>query len=227
MGAGRGRMLRPALRRRMLRPALLLPGKVHGPCIIVDMAEAPPDGRAQRRVATMVKLVDAHTRLLRAGELAPTSVQVAEEAGVSLRTLWAAFGDMEALLEATTAYWTEASMALRSRIDPALPFDDRVARFAADCEHFNEFLAPAGRAAVVRLPYSPTLQANRKEQIANLRRAVDETFAAELATRGEGVRDQVLAAASWPTWLLYRDDLGYSASGAREQLEHVLRALLS
>ncbi len=84
------------------------------------------DGRIARGERTRDAIVEAHAGLLREGVLKPTAKVIAERAGVSLRTLWLNFKDLETLLEATTAYWLDADAALRQPIDAGLPLPERI-----------------------------------------------------------------------------------------------------
>ncbi len=74
----------------------------------VSLTRTQTDGRIERRLRTQRAIVAAHVGLLEEGALRPTAATIAERAGVSVRTLWAACGDMEGLLQATTAYWFES-----------------------------------------------------------------------------------------------------------------------
>ena len=58
---------------------------------------AATDGRTQRRVVSRGRIVDAVTALIHDGHLAPTAEQVAQRAGVGLRTVFRHFADMDAL----------------------------------------------------------------------------------------------------------------------------------
>jgi AcrR family transcriptional regulator len=58
---------------------------------------AATDGRSQRRIVTRGRIVDAVTALIHDGHLAPTAEQVADRAGVGLRTVFRHFADMDAL----------------------------------------------------------------------------------------------------------------------------------
>ncbi len=193
------------------------------------MTEIAIDGRAQRRVTTINKLVEAHAALLRRGEVAPTAVLIADEAGVSLRTLWSAFGDMEALLQATTAHWAAGEAALHEDVDPDLDFETRLAQFCDVSARKAEFISPAARAMMVRINYSPTLQASRKAEIAHVTEFVAATFTNELASAPDRdfLTDRIAAIAGWTMWEHYRHDLGYSVKQARRQLEQTLLAMLA
>ena len=79
------------------------------------------DGRTARAQRTRAAIVDAHLALLAAGDLKPTGERIAEAAGVSLRTLWTSFKDMETLFGAVGHRLTEMQRAEFRPVDPALP----------------------------------------------------------------------------------------------------------
>lgn len=59
------------------------------------------DGRTARAERTRNAIVDAHLALIDEGDLNPTGERIAERAGISPRTLWTNFKDMETLFAAT------------------------------------------------------------------------------------------------------------------------------
>ena len=77
----------------------------------------PPivDGRALRAQRTRAAIVDAHIRLLDAGSLRPRAEQIAQAAGVSVRSVWGHFPDLESLAEATASERLAANPFIRRR----------------------------------------------------------------------------------------------------------------
>jgi AcrR family transcriptional regulator len=189
------------------------------------------DGRRRRGERTRRSIVEAHTALLREGDLKPTAQTIAERAGVSVRTLWVAFGDMEGLLDATTDYWLRSDWELRDPVDGDLPLDERLDRFCAERARRLENIAPAARSAALSEPFSAALQASRRHHVQRVRDAVEEVFATEIAALDASRReDQVLAltaASSWNTWSLLRDDLGLDVPAASAVVRRSLEALLA
>jgi len=186
------------------------------------------DGRMQRSERTRALIVQAHADLLREGVLKPTAALIAERAGVSRRTLWSNFRDMESLLGATVEYWFRTDDELRSEIEPEAPLDERIARFCAERERRLVTIAPAARAAVRGEPDYEALRASRHGHIARVRSDVQKTFAPELAASAspEVLVDSLTAATSWNCWSLMFDDHGYPAERCRRIMETTVRALL-
>src|SRR5689334_11927148 len=67
----------------------------------VTLATVRPDGRNLRAVKTRAAIIAAHRTLLELRELGPTTSRIAEVAGVSPRTLFVHFADLETLFAAT------------------------------------------------------------------------------------------------------------------------------
>src|SRR5262245_2295286 len=70
------------------------------------------DGRTARAQRTRAAIVDAHLALLASGDLKPTGERIADAAGVSLRTLWTSFKDMETLFAAAGERLIERELEL-------------------------------------------------------------------------------------------------------------------
>jgi len=188
------------------------------------------DGRIARGERTREAILDAHTALLRDGVLKPTGKVIAERAGISVRTLWLNVKDLEALMAASVAYWLAADAELRVPVDPAAPLDERIAGFVAQRVERLEHIAPAARSAALGEPFSPALQAGRREHVLRVRRDVDEAFGAELDASGptrEELGTALFVAASWPSWSTLRDDLDLDTAAAAAVMRTSIERLLS
>jgi TetR/AcrR family transcriptional regulator of autoinduction and epiphytic fitness len=189
------------------------------------------DGRIARGERTREAIVEAHADLLRDGMLKPTAKVIAERAGVSLRTLWLNFKDLETLLEATTAYWLDADAALREPIDAGAPLPERIDLYCAQRVRRHEHIAPAARSSALGEPFSVALQRSRHEHVERSLQDLDTAFAPELEAAGDGrsaLVNALYAASSWPAWSSLRDDLGLGADEAtavmRDSFGRLLRA---
>lgn len=188
------------------------------------------DGRIARGERTREAILDAHSALLQEGVLKPTGKLLAERAGVSLRTLWSNFKDLEAVMSASTAYWLERDAALQVTIAPDDPLDDRVGAYCRMRVARLEQLAPAARSAALGEPFSPALQASRREHVQRVRDDIEHVFAGELSAAGD--RRATLTAAlfvvsSWPTWTSLRDDLSLDVSMAESVMRETITSLVT
>src|SRR5580692_8452511 len=107
----------------------------------------PADGRAARSLRSRRAIVDAMRALHAEGDLRPTAPRVAERAGVSVRTVWQQFADMETLLVEANRRDFEILKSLTKRIDPGLPLGARVAGFTSQRARILEQMTPTWRAA--------------------------------------------------------------------------------
>jgi TetR/AcrR family transcriptional regulator of autoinduction and epiphytic fitness len=186
------------------------------------------DGRSARSERTRRAIVAAHLALIDEGDLKPTGERIAERAGVSLRTLWTNFKDMETLFAASGELVKERQDALYRRIEPELPLVERVEEFCSQRVEVLEMLAPSARASSLREPFSAQLRINRTRNIARARRQIEEVFETELASAVE--RDQLVnaitVASTWSSWSMMRDALQMPIDDAEAIMRRTVAALL-
>ncbi|MBO4205964.1 TetR/AcrR family transcriptional regulator, partial [Micromonospora echinofusca] len=151
-------------------------------------------------------------------------------AGVSLRTLWTNFKDMETLFEASGAELLRQQDAAWQPVPPTLPLARRVDAYCRQRAKLLQLIAPSARAAQMREPLSPQLHRNRLKHIDRVRDEVEQLFAAELDRAGAG-REQLVhalvATSMWPTWAMLRDGLGLGVDQARAVMARTVAALLA
>lgn len=196
-------------------------------------AAAPTDGRAERTRRTRAAIVEAHLALLREGELRPRAQQVADRGGVSVRTLWLHFSDMDGLFEATARAVLEAQRDSHRPVPADLSLDERVDRFCRQRARLLEQLAPYARASQLREPVSPMLQRYRAVHVHGVAEEIEAVFAVELAeveAAGGDRRELVhalAAACTWGSWSVLRQHLGLGAVHAGKVLRRSVSALLA
>jgi TetR/AcrR family transcriptional regulator of autoinduction and epiphytic fitness len=189
-----------------------------------------PDGRMLRAERTRKAIIDAHNSLMLEGDLQPTAVRVAERAGVSLRTLWSHFKDLESLFAAAGEKTLEIQYAGYRVIDPDQPLPDRIDQFCRQRVRMLEVIAGASRAAQIRLPFSAQLRTNRAKHNARVREEIERLFAQEIADageQGEELATTLLVASTWPAWMGSRDDLGLDVPAAAAVLRRTVTAVLT
>ncbi|WP_416904161.1 TetR/AcrR family transcriptional regulator [Micromonospora echinospora] len=198
----------------------------------MSRVEAPGrvDGRTARAERTRAAIVEAHLALISEGDLRPTGERIAERAGISLRTLWTNFKDMETLFEASGDEVLRQQDAAYRPIPSTLPLAKRVDAFCRQRARLLQLIAPSARAAQMREPVSEQLHRNRLKHVDRVRDEVGQLFAAELAQAGPG-RDQLVhalvAASMWPAWSMLRDGLGLGVDQARAVMARTVAALLA
>lgn len=191
----------------------------------------PLDGRLARSQRTKRSIVDALRALHADGDLRPTAPRVAERAGVSLRTVWQHFEDLEALFVEAGRRDLEIARGFLDPVEPALPLAERVARLALQRARMFEAMAPTWRAARLQEPFSPQIQINRDRLMAMGREHVEAVFAPELSRLPAGERTEVLdavhVATSWAMWESMRSELKLASVAARECVVRLVTAVLS
>ena len=194
----------------------------------VDVARV--DGRVARALRTRGAIVDAHLELLRDGDLRPTGERIADRAGVSLRTLWTNFKDMETLFAAAGERLSELQMAAYRPISPDLPLVRRIDAFCRQRVTMLEILTPAARAAVTREPFSPALRRNRAIEINRVREEIASLFPAEISAAGRGgpeLLNAVLMTSTYASWSALREHMGLDVAAARGVMTRTVTALLA
>lgn len=204
---------------------------VTSPAVAPDAPEGEPaaqDGRLSRSARTRAAVVDALLDLNAQGNLRPTARDIATAAGVSLRTLYVHFDDLESLFLAASARHIERLGAeLPAMVDEG-PLPRRLEAFVGRRAFLHERGAGVRRAAEVHEPFSPALQKVMRRGRRLLRLEVEHCFRAELATCDEaGARQLATAvdlAGSSATWATLRDHQGLTVEESVEQIRQMLLA---
>ena len=189
------------------------------------------DSLAFRDERAREAIVDAMLGLYHRGVPDPTALEIADQAGVSLRSVYFHFVDLESLA-------LEAVGRQRAQIEPLLAppvttgsLDDRIGDLVERrCELF-EVVTPVRRAALLLRHRSPTIDDNLALLAKLLRDQVALSFAVELSEDGErGTRCTLLDAldliTSWEAWERMRTSQSLTRDRARAVLQRSIRALL-
>lgn len=183
-----------------------------------------------RAARTRAAIVDATVALVEAGDLRPTAPRIAEQAGVSVRSVFQHFDDLPSLYAAVVQRVVERVAALATPTDPAQPIDERVTTFVERRSTLLEAMTPFRRAAAVHGPFFREIRDAVAEGTAALRDEVEQVFGPELATAPAAARrelvDALAGAASWPMWDTLRAEAGKSLDDARAVVVRIMRSLL-
>ncbi|MDX2170431.1 MAG: TetR/AcrR family transcriptional regulator [Deltaproteobacteria bacterium] len=190
----------------------------------------PGDRRRARSATTRAKVVEAMLALLEAGEPQPTAPRIAAHAGVSLRSVFQHFDDLEALFAAAAARQGERLTPLVAPLPVAGTVATRAAALAAQRARVYEAIAPVRRAALLQEPHSRAIARHLDAFRAAMRDDVARLFAAELQRLPAAERREVHAglavAVSFSTWNSLRRHQGLGVGAARGVVARTLRALL-
>jgi AcrR family transcriptional regulator len=144
------------------------------------------DGRHLRRDRNRTAVVEALLELYAEGNLDPGSVEIAERAGLSPRSLFRYFDDVDDLCH-------EAVMARQRTLMPLLvidavasdPLSVRVDAFLRQRATIFVTMGNVGRVARLRAPFLPVIATELAAARQYLRNQVGKLFAAELSALGE------------------------------------------
>jgi AcrR family transcriptional regulator len=140
----------------------------------------PVDGRRARRQRSRDLVVDALLDLLNEGVARPTAQQVAERSGVSLRSIFRIFDDVETLHAAAASEQLARVRHLFVDVAAVGTVQERVDEIIELNARLYESVAPVRRAARRTAPESPPLREQLGKLRAWMRAEIDRVFAAEL-----------------------------------------------
>ena len=189
------------------------------------------DGRLARSARTRRAIVDALRSLHHDGDLRPTAPRVADRAGVSLRTVWQHFADLETLLVEAGRRDFEIALGYVVPIDPAAPLPTRLRALVSQRGRMYEELAPVWRAARLQEPFSPQIRRNRDRLLESSRDQLDRVLGRDLAAirveRREATYTALQVALNWSTWESLRTDLGLPVEAAEQAVLVLVERLMT
>ena len=185
------------------------------------------DGRLARSARTRRAIVDALRSLHHEGDLLPTAPRVAERAGVSVRTVWQHFDDVETLFVEAGRRDLEIAMTFLAFIDPGLPLATRIEKLVDQRSLMYEEMAPVWRAARLKAPFSPAIRATRDRMVRLGRRQLERVFADVLAAAdaSNALLAALETATGWAAWECLRAELDLDVPAARAATELTVRRL--
>ncbi|MBV9487936.1 MAG: TetR/AcrR family transcriptional regulator [Frankiaceae bacterium] len=189
------------------------------------------DGRRARRGRNREAVVDALLELFREGELSPSVAAGAERSGVSLRSVFRYFDDLDEMGRIAIARHTEGVQHLFPL--PKLgegARTDRIKRMADHRVTLYEAVAPIVRATMIRAPFQPVIAAGLRDRREFLRGQVEAQFAPEISRVSEADRFALVAAldalTSFETLELWHRDRGLAFTKCASVMRRALDQLL-
>ena len=164
----------------------------------MGQAATKPDGRRQRSQTSRDKIITACLELCEQGVLVSTAQEAADQAGVSLRTVFRLFNDMESL-------YVEMNRLLQRRFAPYLQGDKsgdlqtRVKGLVAARARLYEESGPYMRSTLSQLWRYQTLEDNYRRTIKDLRRDLEE-WLPELTTIDDASRSAIDGLIAFENW---------------------------
>jgi TetR/AcrR family transcriptional regulator of autoinduction and epiphytic fitness len=190
-----------------------------------DVNAGTIDGRVRRGAENRSALVEALVSLYEDGELTPTAAQIAERAGVAVRSVYGHFGDVETLAAEVSQRQWETHGRLMDSGPVAGNLTQRVEELVARRAELFEAVAPVRRAAMLHAHHSETIAANLRRLGRRLRAQVAAGFAPELE-RAPELLDAADLLLAWESWERLRVQQGCATAHARRVVAGALVRLL-
>jgi TetR/AcrR family transcriptional regulator of autoinduction and epiphytic fitness len=196
-----------------------------------DDVQASQDGRLTRAARTRAAVVDALLALNEQGNLRPTARDIAAEAGVSLRSLYVHFDDLEALVVAAADRHTRRLAEILPPLQVEGDIDERLDAFIKRKVALHEAGAGVRRAAVLQEPFSPALQQALAKGRKAARAEIRQAFAPEISAAGPKLGPRLVRALEIATcaasWEALRVHQQIPVDDAADQVREMALALLA
>jgi AcrR family transcriptional regulator len=188
------------------------------------------DGRTARSAKTRDAIADALLDLLTEGNLRPTAREIAARAGVSLRSVYVHFDDLEDLYCVAAARHFERVAPMLDPVQSTGDLRDRAAALVDRRVRLYDKIGAVGRATERQAPFSPTLNRIVRQAYAGSRRELERVFDRELREYSTERRAAVLAIVDVivgpRAWETLRDAHGFELEPAKEAvIDAVVRQL--
>lgn len=175
-----------------------------GAPLLAPDADEPTDGRVRRATRSRQLVVETFLDLLNEGEPQPTAQQVATRSGVSMRSIFRLFDDVEAMHTAAIATQISRVRHLLVELPGEGPLDGRIAALVDSRAETFEAISPVRRMAVRLAPTSRPIRADLDRANAYFRNQLEQVLGPELSagpTRRRRERlDALDVVTSWETW---------------------------
>ena len=184
------------------------------------------DGRRQRSERSQIAIIEAALSLMEEGMLVPTAQQIADRAGVGIRSFFRHFADMDSL-------FLSADEMLRDSYEALFQVDDRTGALTNRVEraidlYGNAFdsLSQIILCTQALLWRFPKLRENYAWHQKRLRKEL-ELWLPEVAELPKGRREAVHAVASFEMWHQLCEHQGLSPKASAEIVTRLLMDMIS
>lgn len=186
------------------------------------------DGRVLRGERTRASIVEALIGLLDEGQSRPTAKQIAQRAGVSVRSIFQHFDDLEGLYADLVAVQAARVQPLVDALDQEGTLPERIAAIARQRAELFEAIAPMRHAVGTRARQSPAVAGRIRTLSDELYGQVRRQFAEELeGPDGDALALAADALCSFETWDRLRNHHGLGVEVAEDMLCRGLTALFA
>lgn len=183
------------------------------------------DGRRQRSERSQIAIVEAMLALINEGKLVPTAQQVADRAGVSIRSFFRHFADMDALFLSADEMLRTSYEALFAVGDRSGTLSDRISRvidlYGNAFDELNELIL-CTHAVAWRFPALQERYAYHQRRL----RDELELWLPELAVSPRSRREAVHAVTSFEMWHRLRTHQRLSHKNTHAIMQELVAGLL-
>ena len=185
-----------------------------------------PDGRRQRSERSQTAIIEAALALMDEGALVPTAQQIADRAGVGIRSFFRHFADMDSLFLAADEMLISSYEALFEVDNRTGTLSERVVRAIDLYGNAFEQLRPIILCTQAQLWRSPKLRENYAWHQKRLRKEL-ELWLPEVAALPRDRREALHAVASFDMWHRLREDQGLSPKASADIVTSLVNDLIS
>lgn len=185
-----------------------------------------PDGRRRRGNTSRARIVEAMLKLVREGNPSPGAARVAQLAGVSLRTVFRHFEEMDSL-------YREMAETIQSHVHPALfrPYSlpgwhERLRELIDRRIEVYEFIMPFKISGELRRFHSEYIAKNIDQHLHLERMSLEAVLPHEIADDTPLIH-ALLAASGFQAWRILRQDLQLGVAQARDAMLRGIDAMLT
>jgi TetR/AcrR family transcriptional regulator of autoinduction and epiphytic fitness len=198
---------------------------VPGPAIAQSAAA---DGRRLRREQNRDAVIDALLALFRDGVYQPGTAQIADRAGLSPRSLFRYFDDVDDLHRAAAARQIRLAVPLlRLTVRPSDPTPDKIDGLVRARVRLFEQIGPAARALRLSAHRHRLLAAELERNRSFFRTQLTELLGPELAAAGPRALAAIDVLCSFESYDLLRHDQGLPGAAVIATLVTAVTALLT
>jgi len=154
---------------------------------------ATVDGRTARSAKTRTAIADALLDLLADGALRPTAREIADRAGVSVRSVYVHFEDLEDLFCVAAGRHLTRIAPMLTPVAATGSVPERAQALVLQRSRLYDETAAVGRATRLHAAFSPTLARILRDAHTRARTDLERVFAKELAALAGPGRTNMLA----------------------------------
>ena len=184
------------------------------------------DGRRQRSERSQPAIIEAALSLMDEGTLVPTAQQIADRAGVGIRSFFRHFADKDSLFLAADDMLLSSYEALFEVDDRTGALASRVARAVDLYGNAFDKLRPIILCTQAQLWRSPKLRENYAWHQKRLRKEL-ELWLPEVSAMPKDLREALHAVASFDMWHRLREHQGLSPKASADIVSSLVMDLIA